>query len=82
MGKEWEEMEVASTNCTKVLRQKKKKNVATGQGTKKSVWQEPSNQGKKKASEWRGSQEPYHTGPHRSFKQSKTDGEPLILPRG
>lgn len=46
----------------------KKKNVATGQGTKKSVWQESSNQGKKKASEWRGSQEPYHTGPHRSFK--------------
>lgn len=52
MGKEWEAKQMARTNYTKVLRQEK--NVATGQGTKKSVWQEPSNQGKKKASEWRG----------------------------
>lgn len=48
MGKEWEAFLVARTNCTKVLRQEKKY-IIIGQGTKKSVWQEPINQGGKKA---------------------------------
>lgn len=65
MGKEWEVFQVAITNCASPIAGKKKKNVIKGQETKKSVRQEASNQGGKKASEWRGRPEPYHAGPHR-----------------
>lgn len=37
---------------------KARKNIVTDQGTRKSIWQEPSDQGTKRASDWREKQNP------------------------
>lgn len=56
MGKLHKAFLLSRTDCKKMP--KARKNIVTDQGTRKSIWQEPSDQGTKRASDWREKQNP------------------------